>query len=472
MKAHLKNFFLTRPFYKVLYYLWHYGAKTTLFKIRLHLRYKKKTETVTSIAVIDEEKSEIQQNIPKKYEKGSNKFYVNDCTKWNELLENDWCSLEMQYTKVVKNGIVLPMKPLPDSVYGSAGGVCDAKGSFIAGHIREKTQTENQKAYLLSEEPEYIPETVVFGGIYIDHYGHIITECLSRLWWFVENADCGYKCVFISSFNRIGTQFIELLALLGIPEENIILCQKPTRFDTIIIPDQASVLTAGYNAKAKTIYNAIRDSVKPAQHKKVYLTRTKLPINDIINEEYFENYYSTQGFQIISPELLSVKEQVEIMSSVQQLVCTEGTLGHQVAFCQDGVQVTILNKQDLIPNLAQVWLNLLRNVKCTYIDVSFNFLPVFCHASGCLLIPTDYWMRYISDNSDTLSPCEDVNIDRFTSEYLKMWAKKAVVFAYRPDQLKIMQSYSLADVIIDIHEKLLCEKLDESVKKYLHEALT
>jgi len=470
IKAYLKSNFITRPFYMTLYYLWYFGAKTTLIKINQKIsnckRYGNETIIPNGQYV---SKSSITFSSTEN-ENGYNSLYIKNVDYWKPFFRTEFSNNDMQETRIIKDGTILPFISTNNSSVIGTGGVYNTDGTFFAGHIGSGEITDRKCSF--QNEIEYVPETVVYGGFYMDHYGYMIIESLSRLWWYVENPYYKYKCVFISASDQIGTLFVDLIALLGLTRADIILCKTPTYFNNVIVPDQATYFIGGYNKKVSVVYDAIRDSVKPKRYDKVYLTRTKLPNSNLINEEYFENYYRNQGFYVVAPELLSIKEQVSIMAGVKQLVCTEGTLAHNVVFCQDGIQLTILNKQATSPNLIQLWLNKFRNVRCTYIDVSINFMPTATNNPGCLLMPTIYWKQYISDNSETLLPCEDVNIDSFVSEYLKLWAKRAVFFSQSHEcqsQIQIMRSVSLADIIINIHENILGDELDDSIKTKLYE---
>jgi len=471
-KTFFKSNFLTRPLYMTLFYIYFFGVETAIKKIKNKVNKKiiKKQINSNNTERTCCEEEEHRPQIGSVH--GYNKLYVNNTEVYKEYFEREWCHEEMRDTMVVDGGIIMPIDKTHKGEYGGEGGVYSRTGEFITRHVRIKGEKENAQECTVTDELDYIPETVVYGGVFIEHFGHIVVECLSRMWWYIENNSSNYKCVFVSMFDQIGDVLIELLELLGIPRENIVICNVPTRFDSVIIPDQATIITAGYNMKQKLTYDTIRDSVKLGNYEKVYLTRTGLSDRDTVNEEYFENVYRNLGFQVISPEKLSIQEQVSIMSGVKELVCTEGSLGHQIAFCQDGVQLTILNKQADHPNLVQCWLNHLRGAKCTYIDVSANFMPASCHASGSILMPTTYWKMYTQDNYGNDLSVEDVDINEFALEYIKLWAQKAAIYSQRPDQSNIMRTWTLAEIVININEMLLCEKLDENVKNTIYDVLS
>ena len=399
-------------------------------------------------------------------------LYVRDADKWKSFCERDYWLVATPDVCIVDEGIILPLKKDEDNPHadvGGKGGVCSPDNLFVTGHERGVGEYDTYGAYHVHEVIQHIPETVVYGGLYIDHFGHFLSECLSRLWWYAENKDSNLKCVFISSANKIDDKFIELLGILGIPGSNIVLCQEPTQFDAVIVPEQSYHIGGGYTEKARMIYNIFRDSENPKNYEKVYLTKTKYPGTDAINEDYFESFFESQGYKIVSPEILSVKEQIALMAGVKQLACVSGTLGHQIVFCQDEVEILILNKNEH-PLVTQCWMNQLRKAKSAFIDVSVNFLPHTLTASGYLLLPTVYWKKYLYSLDDKLQASQiSIDLYRYLFEYVEVWAKRMWGFTDVPEQLRFIQKSTLADVIININEVLLNEKLDEEQKQKLRE---
>jgi len=479
LKNYLKSNRLTRPVYMVLYYLYWFGIEATLRKLKQTVLGNKKPANNLASSVQDVTIPSISHVNNKRGAKLYIEEYVDEI---NSYCNSDWFIDELPGTKVIEDGVILPLiiSPTQNCTYaGGAGGVCRQDGTFVAGHIRSATHpnipvhgnTDTDKAYPIPDDVKCIPETVVYGGIYIDAYGHMITESLSRLWWYAENSDCNYKCVFISSSKQIGEKFYEFIDLLGIPKENIVICEAATRFDNVIVPDQAFYFLKGYTEKAKVLFNAIRDSVQPGLYEKVYLTKTQFHGNDIVNEEYFENYYRNLGFEIISPEHLSLRDQISLLAGVKQLVCMLGTLGHQIVFCQDGINLTILKKVRY-PIFTQYWLNQLRDAHCTFVDVSNNFMPHTPTGAGYLCVPTNHWKQYLTANKGLLTPYKEFDNREAVIKYIEMWAKNVAGFAHIPQQLHFMSRFSVADIVIGINEGLSDEKLDEDVKIALYEAFT
>lgn len=400
------------------------------------------------------------------------KLYVENEAEWDKSCAKDALIDTPLKVRTVENGYILPSKKLKSHL-ASGGGVCDSDGNFVAGHIRSQNAIERVGnvcfAYPVSSELPYIKETVVFSGHITNGFGHVALDNLSRMWWFLQNKNCEYKFVFIS--NKRTIEYIEFFHMLGLSEENIILLNEPTRFDKIIVPDQASFPYRGYHTEALSVYNAIRDSVTPAGFEKIYITRTKLAQKQAINEEYFEDYYRSLGYEIIAMETLPLREQIAILAGAKDVVTSSGAAHMALVFCQDGVNMTILNRTRTCWNrFGETMIFQIRSAHCTFIDVSVNILPT-TWVRGCqLFMPTEYWKRYVEDCGH--GPVLECSLCEIALEYIGAWVT-ATARQEKPRHLKEMkknaEEFSLADTVISVNT-LLGHDLDDATKKRLRNA--
>ncbi len=404
-------------------------------------------------------------------------IYAKNHDKYKKALAEDYLIDKTPEVLSIESGCILPIK-LIEGKY--RGGVCAADGSFVAGHLRKKDDPDYGlisvcQAYDFYADIPLIDETVVYGGFIYGHFGHFIVECLSRIWWYLENRGLDYKFIFISpEYNYYPkVPFIDFLYMLGLREDQIIYLNEPTRFSRIIIPEQTTLIMNGYMPKAALIFDAIRDSApSPAPNSRynIYLTRRRFKNakEDCVGEEYFERFYSALGYDIISPEQLSIPEQVSILANAKKIVCINGTLHHLALFSRSGVEVTVLNRINLMP-MPVNWINQLKSIKFTCIDIYAGFLPLGNRQTYLcrLLLPTKYWRRYIKDTFGIIEDPEPA-ICLAVMKYLRLWAQNFT----SEDFLKEIGIYSLADLCIHMNEHLLDIELDESTQKRLRDIFT
>ena len=327
----------------------------------------------------------------------------------------------------IQEGIILPpklVKKTRDGVY--AGGVCDKELQFVAGFERDVNRVINLTCIgsyeVKQDELEYKDISVIFGGVFIKFFGHFLSECMSRLWWILENESASSMPIAILSLNGEVGFWNGWFELLGIDKTRILFVDKPMQFKQIIIPGQTVRLWSDYLGKYTLVYDFLRDRVLANKYSKIYLTRTKLEKQDGINEQYFEDFFEKRGYKIIAPEKYNLEEQISFLSGAQEVVCTEGTLSHLALFCQEGTKLIILRRVEDSILVPQFIVNQARKLRVTYIDVTFNFLPVK-HTGGVFLYgPTKNFKLFLDANKMDYRKEElEFDINKYGLEYAKKW---------------------------------------------------
>lgn len=372
--------------------------------------------------------SEVENNYLEQTEiKFEDRLYVENKEEWLKKCKNSYKIEGKTEVRTVDNGIILPLVRMGDSwdgIYG--GGVCDSDFTFISGMCRNVNKPIfNYSCYcsyeVEREELKYSDETVIYGGVAINHFGHTMLECLSRLWWVIENPKSKYKIIFLSTVP--GKSYIYPFAeMMGISKDRIVLLDSPTQFKKVIVPDETIHSQSGYRDKYMLPYNKIRENIEPSIHKKIYFTRSALARHDTVNEEYFEEFYRQRGFHVVSPEKLPIEEQIALAVGADEVACVLGTLSHFALFCKPGTKYTLLTRQYLNTLPAQMIINDASNVDYSIVDVSANFLPTK-HTGGVFLLgPTRFWVDYLKDKNISFSEEEAYfRLEYFCYQYLLMW---------------------------------------------------
>ena len=272
------------------------------------------------------------------------------------------------------------------------------------------------------------PMEVLYAGPMSDNWGFFFVESLSRLWPIVEN---GLTCKIAIPVQRSesdiwGThtnRMKELLGWLSLREENLVLITKPTRFKSVIVPEDTfhhlEIPTYGHKtpfAYAERVgnnddfifrqqYAAIYDAIAAhcdvdvPGYEKIYLSRTRLKQNKEIGELYFEECFKANGFAIVYPEQLSISEQIGYMKHCKELASIEGTLAHNVLFTTRCERQIILRKQsEIIPRQSMI--NQAKNVPIQYVDVYYEPIKSFplSHSKGPFWIRVnENWMEFVKD---------------------------------------------------------------------------
>ncbi|MCP1772819.1 hypothetical protein J2T38_001655 [Neisseria perflava] len=240
---------------------------------------------------------------------------------------------------------------------------------------------------------------------------------------------------------------MKLLTYTGIPRENIIFLDKPTRFKKVYIPDQSLCYLNYYHQEYALPYQTITTQIPAAGHKKIYLSRTQFRKKDCIGEEYFEQFYRNQGYHIVYPEQLDITEQIALISGADEIVSTIGTISHLALFAHEGAKIVTLLRARNYFNIPQAIINQAKGLDYTFVDATCNFLPHRYSANCYYIGPTPMWQRFVKAEYGI-----DLNIDFFAylnsdqshmGDYFKQWLK---IFS-KPRDLKKIQNDTTLNIL-------------------------
>jgi hypothetical protein len=304
----------------------------------------------------------------------------------------------------VSNGIVHPLQlsGVGKIENNEFGGVTDEKLKFIDLSLTKRVSRSNlttnfhdwYKGANLDchvSDIDYINEDVVFLGALSKHYGHFILEGLSRLWFCLEPESTSYKYVYISGDGK--DRFNDFFKLFGLEEESIIKIRKPTRFRTVIVPEQSIRLHDFYHKKYKETIDRIKNNIKPAKFKKVYFSKARVKNNRAVGEASIEEVFLKNGFNVFCPETLSVYETISILKGCKVFAATSATNVHNSIFMNDENTFICLNRSAHFHPI-QTMIEEMRSLKGIYVDVFIFSSDRNFGDAPCLLAPTKYLLDF------------------------------------------------------------------------------
>lgn len=237
----------------------------------------------------------------------------------------------------------------------------------------------------------YRNETVIYLGWLEPVWGHILTDCLKKL-WFVQTVACkdllskGAKFVAIIPWNSKALKTI--FDLVEIPIETIENIKELSKFEKVIIPDNSIVAysdgTRQYTKEYCDIVRLINSKIPETRSSgKLYFTRAsfshgKFWLRREYGEHEIESVFRKMGYRIISPEKMPTFDTLTLIRNCESFASTEGSISHNVLFCKPGTDVKIIRKVDYV-NTWQLVVNQVSDVNVTYIDAHKSII-----SSGCL----------------------------------------------------------------------------------------
>lgn len=319
---------------------------------------------------------------------------------------------------VYEQAVILPLRYLQG--YHACGGVCDSQLRHVAGYVRgcgrNQVPGDNSvecRAGYIPERVEECDEEVIFGGALNLHFGHFMLESVSRLWYVLahpeeqrriafclypyDGADAGAPLPELPRF--IG----ELLQLAGLDPGRLLLVPTPTRFRRVIVPHQDRfIYDAWHPGRCELLLQAVSRSLPspPAgAGRQIYLSRRHFHRHDIFGEEYFEEFFSRHGFEILYPEELPLTEQLAALQGADRIACTLGTLSHSALWARPGTSLICLLRSGIIHQTHLIQQNIcrIRRLDYVFVDTSANFLPARhdTFATMFIIAPTPCWREFV-----------------------------------------------------------------------------
>lgn len=226
---------------------------------------------------------------------------------------------------------------------------------------------------------------VIYLGTIVNCFGHFFTDNLRKV-WFLKTPQAkrlleeGTEIVYTTDQAPLIPVAFEIWKMAGIDLSSARLIDKLTRFDVIYIPDncffelEAKMFTVEWAEIVNSIKeNAIKNKPYGSEHgnssRWVYLTRVGLEKRSKteIGEEEIVKVFKRKGYEIISPEKLSICEQISLMDDCGHLVATEGSVAHLSLFCKPKTEVVILCKANYNNDYQNV-INEYADLNVTYIE--------------------------------------------------------------------------------------------------------
>lgn len=313
------------------------------------------------------------------------------------------------------------------------GGVCSADFDFITGRTRKygfaHSNHDCDESYVVPRENIVSrDETVIFGGLLKNHFGHALVDSTARLWYLLSSPS-NQKIVFLrypesdyaASFDAL--KFVELM---GIDMNRVEIITEPTQFREIIIPDEASYSINAYRPEWISVFDAIKSNITPKTDTKIYLSRRLFNFRTTLNEGYYEEFFVRRGYTVIHPETLPIEEQIAYVAGADEIVSTIGSMTHLLLFAKPTVNATILNRSGQCLT-QQIIVNQARGIEPYYVDAYINPLPV-PHVTGPFLFgPNRFFKAYLDERGIVYEPDElrvsNTELCAMVSTFVEEWTK-------------------------------------------------
>ncbi|WP_299555118.1 FkbM family methyltransferase [uncultured Tateyamaria sp.] len=238
-----------------------------------------------------------------------------------------------------ENAIV---KPSETSGFISRSGVQTAQGDDVpmAAHWRNKGRT-TLPFDPLRNPPKPLPGRWIWGGVLYRNFAHFIAESLGRLWALdVVRGDIDgilftpRRPGSVLSLKSFQTDIFTAMGV-NVPVKVI---DAPRQVEELIVPGQGfglGAIVAGTPLFRQFRENRFAKDIAPEGSEKLYISRSKLSLEKggLLGEKQIEKHLRAEGYEIFHPQLHSVHTQIARYRAAKQVIASEGSALHMLAFC-------------------------------------------------------------------------------------------------------------------------------------------
>ena len=392
-------------------------------------------------------------------------YYLRNGQEWADVHDDIAVSDGELSVRRYERGVILPIRRCSDETIRALhthleGGVCDADGTFVAGHTGSTWALNCRKAYDFDESTvRCSQERVVFCGVLYCHFGHQLVDSMVHLWYLCGGIEPGLKPAFVVAplfAASPGGTYRTILKALGVNLDDVVIVQEPTRFAEVVVPDQSFGIMSGGDPAGLEVFRRMRDGVVPGNVEKVYLSRARFGRNDCFNEAFMEQFYAQRGFAVVYPEKLRFEQQVATIAGAREVATTVGTLSHMATlFSRDDARITLFPRSvDVVRQ--QLVLDKLLGKRPVYVEAIRSPLPTAGNVDAHLFGPTRFFCSYLADadiafTEEELGRLEpsDHDVVAFLRRYLV-----ACEGAFDDRSKQFMQRFDMADVLASLREGL------------------
>jgi capsular polysaccharide biosynthesis protein len=316
------------------------------------------------------------------------------------IVENNCYATRFQHFSAESQPLNLALNKYKHTQHQVVGAIYTQKGVLIDQSRRcggvggDIVESVDPASIVLPKTPDQVfySGTTLYLGNFMNHYGHFITEFISKL-WCVD--DIQFDRIVIRPFIFQNGQVVffefakQFLSILLPPNSNIDVLSDAAYFENIVIPSQGWPINSKCNLAVRSAYSKVHKSFLEdgKTSSRIFLTRHQKTSKRIANLAQIEEIAAQLGFEIINTETVHIKEQLRKYANCSIIAGFDGTSMHNCLFARPGTVVVDLgdvrarNKPHLMQSIAQA----VSNVRMFFVPYkgteSGEADPTYLHAS-------------------------------------------------------------------------------------------
>lgn len=232
--------------------------------------------------------------------------------------------------------------PLIAAAHPSGIGCVATTPGVTLTHIRADTpegpvnRLEVRPAETRTDLP-MVREPALYAGPYFAHFGHMIAECIHRLWAAHAFPQLRAAPIVFQAFAGAARPawFEAVLGMCGIASDRVMLVEQPTQFETLYVPAQGRALGGGtLFANYLDLFPLVPIAPAAESERKLYVSRARhVRSGTYLGESLIETLLAEAGFAIVRPEDIPLPTLAGLLRAAEHIVFAEGSAIHNLELC-------------------------------------------------------------------------------------------------------------------------------------------
>ncbi len=231
----------------------------------------------------------------------------------------------------------------------------------------------------------------LYAGPFFFQYGHCLAESIHRLWAWLEYPGEFNKVLVCPQWlpipqRQMAPHVPQLLDYFGIPVDLRQYIKQPLHVGKLIVPAQASIL---HNEPIRPAGSYLKLLEKRANllgdlsglPEKLYICRSGyINQGSYAGERYLEQLLARDGYHVLKPETLPLREQLRYLRAARKIIAVEGSALHSFElFGSARASITIIQRRSRIQPVMRTVLEP-RVPECTFFEQTQLLPPMLLFA--------------------------------------------------------------------------------------------
>lgn len=200
---------------------------------------------------------------------------------------------------------------------------------------QKKTNFCNIPPQIPAEPVKHLSGRWLFCGMLQNrHFGHFLTESLTRLWAVKQCTNIDGILFYLRSPEAKIAGFVDKITTKLVGNIKVHYIIEPTRVEELIVPSHLGhekhghILNHRYNAQILRSLTC-DDHTRPNADK-IYVSRSNLRGHEgaFLNEKHLENLLEKEGYLIVHPQEMTIDEQIYYYANAKKLIFADGSAFH------------------------------------------------------------------------------------------------------------------------------------------------